>query len=90
MTVVGSHAYLLELENENLVVHELDLQTWRWRCLQYRQRFRMDQDDSLATALLDVRNFTTPICPCTMVSVCKHRSRPSQRCFVLRDAELAP
>ncbi|KAL3138568.1 Ectoderm-neural cortex protein 1 [Trebouxia sp. C0010 RCD-2024] len=55
MTVVGSHAYLLELENENLVVHELDLQTWRWRCLQYRQRFRMDQDDSLATALLDNR-----------------------------------
>ncbi len=36
LAVVNSHAYLLTAEEVNsngLTVHELDLETWQWRCL---------------------------------------------------------
>ncbi|KAL3155425.1 hypothetical protein ABBQ38_010982 [Trebouxia sp. C0009 RCD-2024] len=56
LTVVDDHAYVLVLKDESLHIHELDLQTWRWRRVSQGQMpFSMTAHDSIATTLLQDR-----------------------------------
>ena len=67
----NNHGYVLVHEEApvmGLRIYELDLQSWQWRCVPgLNIDFQLDPDeDTIATALIQVQDATCMVNPCCM------------------------